>query len=430
MLNPFRRSVQTNSAPVVLAVDSRTENRADAPVDWFDILAGFGDGASLAGPEITPTTALSVPAVRAAIDIITGIVGTLPCSIYREAAGGGKEIAEGNPALSLVEDDANGWTGSGELRAQVTADALLWGAGYAAVVRDDQGNPRELHRLLPTAVIATIDPDTSEPSYQYNPGGAASKTYSWSDIIVIRPTIRQDNLGTYGLLTGLAPIRTAREAIALCIALEAHAARLMSAGGRPSGILSFANKLGSETAKRIKLSWQAATSGRASGSTAVLEEGGKFQPLAFTSVDAQFAQMREFQIIEISRAFGVPPPFLGDHGRATWANYEQSSRQLTTFGLMPWFKAWEAAYRRVLLTDAERRAGLYAAFDLDALLQGDLLARASAYSTLISSRVMSPNEAREKEHLPAYPGGETFANPNTTSTPITPANASHGGGTG
>jgi HK97 family phage portal protein len=129
----------------------------------------------------------------------------------------------------------------------------------------------------------------------------------------------------------------------------------MHSGGRPSGILSFADKLGSETATRIKASWKAATSGREAGGT---KEGGRFQPLAFSSVDAQFAQMREFQVLEIARAFGVPPPFLGEHGRATWANYEQSSRQLCTFTLMPWFKTWESAYRRVLLTDAERNAGV------------------------------------------------------------------------
>ena len=171
----------------------------------------------------------------------------------------------------------------------------------------------------------------------------------------------------------------------------------------------------------------AATSGRASGGTAVLEEGGTFTPLAFTSVDAQFAEMRDFQVIEISRAFGVPPPFLGDHGRATWANYSQSAAQLVTYGLAPWFKTWEDAYRRVLLTDADRAAGLFVKFNTDELLDDDLTSRAAAYASLISSRVLNPNEAREKEHMPAYVGGDSFSNPNVTPAP--PAGAPSNDGT-
>jgi HK97 family phage portal protein len=181
----------------------------------------------------------------------------------------------------------------------------------------------------------------------------------------------------------------------------------------------------------MKASWQAATSGRNSGATAILEEGGTFTPLSFSSVDAQFQEMRLFQVLEICRAFGVPPPFIAELGRATFANYEQSSRQLTQFCLQPWFEAWEAAFRRVLLTDEDRAAGLYFSFDLDQLLQGDLVARSSAYSTLISSRVINPNEAREREHLPSYKGGDEFSNPNTTATPApVPAagkNAGQGG---
>jgi HK97 family phage portal protein len=411
--------------------DASHEVRSDPPpVDWFEVLAGFGDGGTIAGPEISPQTALSVPAVRAACDLIAGICGTLPVNLFKPAAGGGKEVAADHPGQSIVASDASPWLDAGELRSALTLDALLWGAGYALVIRDSDGKPQELHRLLPTAVIARVDPNTSEPSYDYNVGTGGGN-YSYRDVIVIRPIVRMDNIGAYGFQTGLAPIKTCREAIALCIALEQHAARLMRHGGRPSGVLTFPHKLGAETGKKIKTSWQAATSGRSAGGTAVLEEGGDFKPLAFSSVDQQFLQLREFQVLEISRAFGIPPPFLAEHGRATFSNFEQSSRQLTTFCLQPWFKCWAAAYRRVLLTDEDRKAGVYAAYDLDALLQGDLLARASAYSTMISSRIINPNEAREREHLPAYPAGAVFSNPNTsTAGPVIPANAAHGGANG
>ena len=75
-------------------------------------------------------------------------------------------------------------------------------------------------------------------------------------------------------------------AIALNIVMERHAARLFGRGARPSGILRFPGKLGAETAKRIKASWQAAHAGENSGGTAVLEEDGQFQALTLSSVES------------------------------------------------------------------------------------------------------------------------------------------------
>ena len=81
---------------------------------------------------------------------------------------------------------------------------------------------------------------------------------------------------------------------------------------------------------------------------------------------------------------------------------------------MPWLKALEAAFDRALLTDDER--ALYAfKFDVDDLTRVDLEKRATAISSLVSSRVLNPNEARTwlDTGLAPYAGGDKFANPNT-----------------
>lgn len=164
-------------------------------------------------------------------------MGTLPVS--QEANGGGQEVADDHPGQFLIECDANPWTSASELRWRVTADALLWGAGYAAVVRDNDGNPVELHRLLPWAVVATIDLVTGEPSYAYNVGQSGpALRYGHNDVIAITPIIHKDMVGSIGPLLGLAPIQSARNAIGLSQSLEDHAGGLMRSGARPSGVLS------------------------------------------------------------------------------------------------------------------------------------------------------------------------------------------------
>ena len=296
----------------------------------------------------------------------------------------------------------------------MTADACAVGRGLTpSFIRDRAGVPQEVHRLLPTTVVVTPDYYTQEPTFTVSPSAEKTAKYTWRDIIYIRPTVRIDNLATAGFQTGLAPIKTGRGAIGLAKAMENYAGNLFRNGARPGGVISAPGKPGPAAIQAMKTAWQAATSGFNSGSTAFLTEDAKWTPLAFTSVDAQFLELRQFQILEIARLFGVPPVFLQELGRATWNNFEASSREFVKLTLRPWCRYWESALRRTLLSDEDRKAGLSFGFDLDGLQEGDLVARASAYSTLISAKVYSPNEARAKEGMSPYPGGDDFTNPNT-----------------
>lgn len=67
--------------------------------------------------------------------------------------------------------------------------------------------------------------------------------------------------------------------------------------------------------------------------------------------------------------------------------------EFLTYSLEPWLLALEGALRRALFTPEERRTHRIV-FDRDDLTRADLGARATAYSSLIASRVLNPNEAR------------------------------------
>jgi phage portal protein BeeE len=215
-LFPTRGNPPPDSPATVQSIAPPAETRSSPPdSDPCDWLLGFAGPPSIAGPEVSPLTALGVPAVRAAVELIAGVMGTLPVNLYRPAGGGGKEVADDQPGQSLVCHDANGWTNAGEFRTALTVDALLQGSGYGLVIRDGEGNPRELHRLPPYAVVVTIDPITSEPSYRFNIGQEGGNTYSYRDIIHITPVARMDGINGLGYLTGLSQVRTARQAIGL-----------------------------------------------------------------------------------------------------------------------------------------------------------------------------------------------------------------------
>ena len=94
--------------------------RRDAPdSDPWDWLTGLAGPPSIAGSDISPLTALGVPTVRAAVELIAGSTGILSVSFYREAEKGGNEVAGDHPGQALVADAANRWTSTGELRQQL-----------------------------------------------------------------------------------------------------------------------------------------------------------------------------------------------------------------------------------------------------------------------------------------------------------------------
>jgi phage portal protein BeeE len=105
---------------------------------------------------------------------------------------------------------------------------------------------------------------------------------------------------------------------------------------------------------------------------------------------------------------------LFDLGRATWSNVESLGREFLVFCLQPMLRAWESALTRALLTPEERASGFTIEFEEDDLTQASIADRALAYSSLIASRVINPNTARQWERLPPYPAGEEYVNPNIT----------------
>jgi len=380
------------------------------PDEWlYELLSGNIEP-TIAGVTVTPTNAMECSAVRCAVQAIAETVAQLPFEVYESGENNAKTLRADHAASKLlgVRGQPNPWTPPSLLIERVTRDALLrrWG-GFAEIVRNSDGVPIELHHLDP--FFTEIEPrwleGVSEPSYYVTGPKIAARTISYADMLHI-PSPSQ-----WGVL------HDAKNAIALAIVLERHGLTLFGKGARPGGILSTNDKLDAASSARMKASWQAAHGGGNGGGTAVLEQGMKWTPLAFSSTDSQYIDLRKFAVDEIARHFRVPPTFLYDFGRATWSNGEQMTGMFLTFTIVPWLLRWEQEIALKLFNDTER-ASLTAAFNTNSLTRADFLARMQGYQSAISSRVLNPNEARGWENLPPYEGGDKFQNPNVTPAPF------------
>ncbi|HML29861.1 MAG TPA: phage portal protein, partial [Hyphomicrobium sp.] len=256
---------------------------------------------TIAGPSINPETAMRCTPVACCVSLISDTVGNIPAKVYADDGKGGKVADASHPAYRLVHDEATPFMSAAQFRTQITADTLLNGNGIARANRLEDGRVVELNWLDPKSVTVETD-DRGEPWYRV--ANRTSATYlPWTEVLHI-PAFSFDSA------KGVAPIQLAREAIALALIMEQHASQLFANGSRPAGVLKFPEDIGAEASARMKASWQEATSGANTGSTPVLEEGGDFKPMQFSSVDAQFMELKTKQIDEIARAFRVPPSMI------------------------------------------------------------------------------------------------------------------------
>lgn len=378
---------ETSSEPVTLTVPLAS---------WI-----FGAMPTHSNISVTPKSAMTVPAVASAVELIAEAVGTLPVKLFVRNAKG-KEADPAHAAFRLAHDEANDWTSAAELRTQLTRDALLHDkGGFALANRTSGGCVVEFIRVEPAAVDLKTDEATGEPFYMVKLGRKAVR-YEYRDILHIRA------------FDDTAPITRARNAIGVAMDLERHAAQLFANSARPYGILKTGQK-NATAIENIKASWNAAFGRGNSGGTAVVPADTDYLPITMTSVDAQFAEMRRFQTEEIARAFRVPPTMLFDLTRGTWSNTEEMGHQFLTYTLRPWLDAWEWAYARVLLTTEERIERFFE-FVTDDLLTVSFATRATSYGQYRSMGVLTANEVRAGLNLPPLPGGDELSNPYTTST--------------
>lgn len=370
------------------------------------LLELFSATPSASGISITPRVAMSCAPVRCAVQAISEAVGQLPVLLYRRLPEGGKERDPQHPAYALLHDQANEWTSASDFREQLTRDALLNGNGFAFINRVD-GKPVELLRLDPASMSVSYETLTGEPTYTLTDEDGAKRTYPREDILHIRAPSLDG-------VAGIAPIHSCREAIGLSLIMEQHCARLFSNSARPSGLISFKEKMDANSLKDAMTIWRSAMSGENTGKTGVLDRGATWSQITLSPVDAQFIELRQFQILEIARAFRIPPIFLMEYGRATWSNSAEMGQQFLTYCLEPWLKRWEGEIRLKLISP-ENRETCFAEFLTDALLRSDVEKRGTYYQTLRVNGVLSANEIRALENYPPREGGDTYENPNTTS---------------
>lgn len=358
---------------------------------------------SLTGLSVTHASAMRFSTVQACVRVIYETVGTLPLVLKEVKDGGNSSAAAVNhPLYRILKVNPNEFMTAAEFKELMAGNLASRGNFYAYknVVR---GELRELLPLSPSSVTPKLRDDWSVV-YEVNFANGKTAVLTQDEVFHVR-------LFANDGLTGVSPIMQSRDSIGLALAAEMEGARMYKQGVKLSGVLSTDGTLSDEAYARIRSSWDTTYAGVSNAYKAAILEGGlKFTPNAMTATDAQWIEARKYQRSELAGIWRVPLHKIGDLEHATFSNIEHQSQEFVTDCLMPYLVKIEERVNMSLLSEKDR-SKYYAKFNVNALLRGDMNARANFYTKLEQAGALSPNEIRSFEDMNPRDGGDIYLTP-------------------
>lgn len=349
--------------------------------------------------SVTPDSSLRCTTVFACVRVRAESIAQCPFIVYQQS-GDIKQRARDYWLYPLLHDQPNEWMTAYEFWELVEVCLCLRGNFFALIIRVG-GEVKELVPIHPDKVTVNIS-DNRVLTYTIEGNGTP---YPASRILHIK------GLSLDGYV-GLNPIQYQRESIRLAMTTQRHGERIFTNGARPGGILTVPENTGDEEMAFLKKEWDDKFTNGNLYSTAILPAGITWSALGMNGVDAQFIETRKYSRTEICSIFRVPPHKVMDLERATFTNIEHQSLEFQQ-SLLPEFRRIEGCIKRDLIP-AEERTDYFGEFLADSIVRADLKTRMESYSLGIASRVINPNEARAKENMNPYPGGDEYSNPNVT----------------
>jgi HK97 family phage portal protein len=367
------------------------------------------DSLTSAGAHVTATSAMRVSVVYACVQRIAGAIAGLPLPIY-ERKGSERERVDHDFWWLLNERPCAAWSAA-TFWEFIVAQTLLRGDGISYIARNRLGVPQafipwprgqvEIERV-------TFD-DARTPSrlrYYFSDG---NKYFGADqDDVLHFPGFGFNGVSSMSVIQW-----GARSGIGIAIQGDRYAGRFFESGGRPQIAIRAPGEFTVDQQNEFRTAWISRYSATP-GVDAIpffLTEGLDVKELTLSAVDAQLLESRQWQVIDICRAFGVPPFMVGEMGKATYNNSENLGADFVKYTLGQHLNRIEQELNIKLF----RLPRFFTEFNVAGLQRGDSAARAAYFKAALggtqSPGWMTPDEVRKTENLPPIAGGNKLYKP-------------------
>ena len=351
--------------------------------------------------EYYPRSALVYAAIRARQDAVARV----PLKVYRRPHGGRGRMepaGEDHPAQRLVDSPNPFWTSSGLWRATETYLGL-WGSAFWGLERDGSGRVSEIWPLRPDRMKVVPDPKAYVRGFVYHAGrGRPFVSYVPEDIVWMRYF---NPLDEYAGLSPIAPIRLSAD-----MALDAlRAGRNSLANDSVPGLfIETSDTPTDEEARDFYERWESRFRGPDKvRRPALLSNGMKAVNMGFSPREMEHVQSLRWSLEDVSRAYGVPKPILGDLEHGTFANFATARRVFWEDTIVPQLTMYQDTLNRRLVSSLGDTS-LHMEFDLGAVeaLRESENDKARRRQTYVNAGIMTVDEVRAEMGMgPLRKGG-------------------------
>lgn len=380
----------------ILRRSSKVQHRGGSIVD--DITFALSNLLSSAkDPKAVRTTddALRISTTYACVEMISNSVAQLPMRPFRRTKNG-RELAFDDSTFELLSSTPNEYTTRYTLLDLLVKSMLLYGNGYAKIVRDTAGVAKELYYQDPRDIaVFTVDTQNGKVIDHY---------YNTRSGVVIEPNdmVHLLNFSLDGV-EGISTIKHACYSLGLAKSADLHASNFYSGGGALTGIISIQEgRLTEEKRDKIRDQWRRQVAG---DSIAVLDGDTRYQPISVSPDDAQLLDTRKFSVEEICRFFKVSPVKVFDLSHSSYSTVEAVNISFLVDTLTPYLEKIELEFRKKIYPPQKRKS-MEIDFDTRNITRADSTAQANLYRTLSIIGAVTPNEVRDAFALPPIAGGD------------------------
>ncbi|MDO4925363.1 MAG: phage portal protein [Turicibacter sp.] len=350
----------TNRGDVKLNINSDMEN----------ILTKNGD--------IIPTenNIYNIPAVKFGIELISGLVGSIPIYLYKEDTATGDIKRVNDYRIRLLNNEPNILITGVDLKRLMIKDLILYGNAYSMISRD-LNTIKSINYVHPESInfrkkfdnngsIVDIDVMVQMDRVQYNP--------NIMDTIICTIDSR-DHLKGIGLL------EKNKELLSLGLKEIDSYKNYLNEGNKMRGVLAFEQPFKLDVWKKLKEQIQDSHAGRR-GTNLLLTNGSKptFIKTSLEPKESQLMESRQLSNEQVLQMLGL--------------NDIKDMNQIYKTVLMPFMEILESAFDKYLLLEIEKEEGYFFQFDTTEFLRSSYKDVADNVNKLFKAGIYSLNESR------------------------------------
>lgn len=370
--------------------NKQLERRFGADTSRAPVYGGFG-WPSAAREIVSSHSASGLSAVGRAIRLVSGLVASLPLSVFEGERASRKELPD-SPQAKLFANPVAGMSDY-DWRYDIASSLETCENSYLLKVKDSRGVIVELYPVPVDCVHGYSDDRGRKVFEVWTAGGLAKMTSS--QIL----HVRGQTLG--GGLFGVSRIEQHRDPLGSQLAAQRFEGAYFKNHARPDVALLFPEKVTQQQASEWRDFWTSQYGGAGNAGQAVpLGGGADIKPIPSSMRDAQFIESKGLGVREVGRIMDVESALLDIEadGPTKEAALEAFLRLQFITRLRRIERAFKADLDLFGLTDQA-----YPAFVISEMIFTDALTRAQIQHEQIQDGRRLVDEIRAEDGLPPLP---------------------------